>query len=286
MIVIPSGLAAAEALAGRELALARVAWNNLLRDLTATSITASGETADGPADAALSPDTYTFWEPDVLPAIWVITLAAASEIGFVGIAEHTLGTAGASILVETSDGSTTGGSPDSDDVTIWTLWSDYHSPTDDAPILLLDSPRTVTQIRLTIDGGTALPRLAVIAAGPLMAMQTKIRGPGFRPLTMSRETTMKRTLSRGGQFLGQEIRRQGVTGSVSFEHLESDWVRETFMPFVTAAVRYPYFFAWRPLEYPLEVAYVWTTSGDIRPQYMGVLDLMNVSWDMAGMADE
>ena len=284
MIVIPSGLSSAEELAGRSLALTRIAYDNALRDIAPTSITASGETADGPGDAPTSPDTHTFWEPDALDATWVARFTA-QEFGHFSVAAHTLGSSGCTVTVETSDG-TFIGSPDTDAAEVWTQWSDAFSPEDDAPIMFIDSPRSsISGVRVTISGGSTIPRIGVFSCGDLLTMQTKIRGAGWTPPTMARSTVLKHALSRGGQFLGQEIRRTGVTFTVSFEHLDSDWVRETFNPFAEAARQYPFFLAWRPLEYPDEVAYAWSISGDIRPQYMGILDLMQVNWEMAGFVE-
>jgi hypothetical protein len=98
---------------------------------------------------------------------------------------------------------------------------------------------------------------------------------------MSRETVLGHQMSRGGHFLGSHFRRHGLSSAAQFQQLTAAWVRSMFDPFIKSARQYPYFFAWNPLEFPLEVGYVWTDK-DIVPSYSGQLDLMDVSWSMQG----
>lgn len=280
MIIYPQAFLLSAAAAGLPLTHARIGWDTYTRTLTASAISASSETDEGPGDAPLRPDTAEFWEPAALPATWTLDLGSLSDVDYVGIAGHTLGSSGASIVVQTSD-NTFAGSP-SDEV-----WTDFASglvPADDAPLLFLDDVRSVRRVRLTVTGVAEAPRIAVIYVGEALAMQRRIYG-GHAPITLSRETVLYRALSRGGQFLGQSIRRRGVTGSASFKHLTAAWYRANFDPFVKAARQYPYFFAWRPADFPLEVAYVWTQD-DIRPMNSGMLDFMEVGWNMNGIGNE
>jgi len=67
--------------------------------------------------------------------------------------------------------------------------------------------------------------------------------------------------------------------------LDAQWYRDNFDPFVVAARAAPFFFAWRNHEFPREVGFCWTTD-DIRPQNMGVRNLMAVEFNMEGFSDE
>ena len=40
-------------------------------------------------------------------------------------------------------------------------------------------------------------------------------------------------------------------------HLTPSWYRTNMVPFVEAGRETPFFFAWRPSSYPLEVGYAW-----------------------------
>jgi hypothetical protein len=253
---------------------ARIGHQTWTRDLAVTAVTVSSETADGPGDAPLRPDTYEFWEAQSLPATWQVDLGAARDVDYVGIAGHTIGTKGASVVVEWST-----------DAANWTEFATGTAPATDAPILFLGESVFARHWRLTVDGVDSPgdpPQIAVVYIGEVLAMQRMIYG-GHAPLPLARDTVLKRALSRGGRFLGQNIRRMGVTGDAAFQNLEPDWVREHFDPFVKAARQYPFFFAWRPAIFPREVAYAWATQ-DIAPANMGRgAGLMQVSWAMRGI---
>lgn len=158
------------------------------------------------------------------------------------------------------------------------------APADDAPLMFLDEGKSARRVRVRITGTTP-PRMAVCFAGPVLAMQRMIYG-GHAPINLSRETELKQALSRGGQFLGQTYRRLGVRTSASFQHLSASWYRSEFDPFVRHVRKgFPYFFAWRPDDYPLEVGYVWTDQ-DIVPTNMGKRDYLQVSWPIKGIGWE
>jgi hypothetical protein len=270
VIVYTSPFILSEAAAGRPLTHPRIGYQTWLRDLAASAVTVSGETEEGPKDMPLRPDTATYWRPPALPATWIADLGATRDVDYVGLV-GSLGSSGASVLVETSidDG-------------VWTVLGAEALPADDAPLLFLDASRQARKVRLTVKGvGGAVPRIASVYAGEILAMPRAIYG-GHAPLTLSRVTALSNTMSRGGQFLGQEIRRHGVQGSASFRHLTAAWYRANFDPFVKAARNYPYFFGWRPETFPLESAYVWTTE-DIQPQNMGLRDFLQVSVPMIGI---
>ena len=133
-----------------------------------------------------------------------------------------------------------------------------------------------------------MPRIAVIYIGEILTMERELEAP-YTPLNLSRQTVLHRSLSRGGQFLGQGFRRNGVTGSAKFQYLSPDFYRDEFDPFVEHARSLPYFFGWWPSEYPEEVAFVWSLA-DIAPSYMGTKDVdgvnwMSVQWNMQGIGN-
>jgi hypothetical protein len=255
----------------------RIGWHTLTRLAAASDVTASSETAAGPKDAPLRPDTAEFWMPASMPATWQLNFSSAN-VDYVGIAGHNIGTCGATVTAYTSDGAPTG-SPTEE---VWEPLATAHTPTDNSPIMLLDTVRDAVKLRLVFSGSPSeAPQIAVIHVGEVLAMTEAIRG-NHGPVTLRRKTTLYRALSRGGQFLGQNFQRLGFETSVAFELLEGDWYRDTFDPFVEAARQYPYFFAWRPGQRTGEVVYAWT-GDDIHPQTMGYDDLMSVSWNLVGV---
>jgi len=157
-----------------------------------------------------------------------------------------------------------------------------YAPADNAPLMFLDTARSGRYLRVTVTGAGAVPRIASIYVGSVLAMEKQMANP-FSPLNMARETVLSQSLSRGGQFLGQGFRRNGVMSSVGFRSLTAAWVRSYFDPFSKSARNLPYFFAWNPQDYPQEVGYVWTDK-DIVPAYSGEIVFgMEVSWSMKGI---
>nr|WP_297388276.1 discoidin domain-containing protein [uncultured Roseateles sp.] len=266
-IVITSDLVLSASLA-QPLTHARIGHATYTRTGTATASTE----ADGfDAANAANPLTYEFWRPTALPAWWRLDAGAAVDCDYIGVAAHTLGSSGCTVYAEYSlDGTT------------WETLADV-LPADDAPIMFLFAQTTARYWRVRVTGST-LPSVGVVYVGKALAMYRPIYG-GHTPITLSRESEMRPTKSEGGQWLGRTVIRKGSKTKVAYQHLPAAWVREQFLPFIRDAVSYPYFFAWRPQTYPLEVGYVWTND-DIAPGNMGVRDLMAVDWNMEGLAVE
>lgn len=274
MIVFTTAYALAQAATATPLTYPRIAYKTYTRNsgVGASSVVVSSESANGPRDAPLRPDTAEYWEPTAMPATWRVDSGSSGAIDYCGIAGHNCGSKGVAVKVETSP-----------DAAAWTMLATEQMPADDAPLLFLDTSRNARYLRVTLTGAS-IARLGVVYFGPALATQRAIYG-GHSPLTLARETELRGAMSRGGQFLGQDYRSLGVVGQAALRNLTAAWYRASFDPFVKEARRYPYFFAWRPQTFPLEVAYVWTDK-DIRPSNMGKRDLMDVSWPMRGVGHE
>jgi hypothetical protein len=247
----------------------RIGWQTHTRTAVIGDVTVSTEAADGPRDAPLRPDTFEYWLPTAMPATWTINLGAMKDVDYVGIASHQCGSLGVTVRIDTSP-----------DGTVWTQFASNVLPSDDGPLLFLDALRSVRFVKLTLTGATS-PRIAAIYTGVILAMAKAVTG-GFKPIPLARQSTLKQSMSRGGQFLGQSFQRNGIATDANFTQLPAAWVRQYFDPFSKSARLYPYFFAWNPQQAPLEVGYVWTRS-DIVPAYSGNLDLMDVRWPMEGI---
>lgn len=278
MIVFPSAFVLSAAAAGFPLYLPRIAYQTYTFDLADPAVTVSSEIAGAPKDAPLRPDTAEYWQASSLPATWKVDLGAPRDVDYVGIAGHTIGTEGCTVDIDTSL-----------DNVAWTAFAASVLPGDDTPLLFLDAVRSARYVRVTLSGGSAVPLVAVVYVGVALVSERDVVGPGFTPINLSRQTVMNRSLSRGGQFLGQNFRRNGVTGSAKFQYLDPDTYRAQWDPFVKHARRYPFFFGWWPSDYPEEVGYVWCDK-DIRPSYMGFIDaggaaLMAVSLEMQGLGN-
>lgn len=258
---------------GEPLDKARICYQTYTRTAVPGDITVSSDSASYPKDAPLRPDTYEFWKPLALPATWVLEFNGVQDVNYVGVAAHNLATMGCTLMAEVQ----VGADP-------WVQVAVNATPTDNAPVLFLQSTVPANRMRLTVTGAGGMPSIGVIYVGVALAMMKSVSAT-FKPITMARDTVLQNTMSTGGQFLGQDYRRNGTMGSTSFKHLTAAWVRQKFEPFSKEARKYPYFFAWNPLTYPLEVGYCWTEQ-DIVAEYEGLLDLMQVSWKMRGLGAE
>lgn len=280
MIIFSNAYAAAEAAAQRPMTHARIGYQTWTRDLAASAVTVSSQSDDGPGDAVLRPDTFEFWEPTSLPAYAIIDFGTSRDIDYCGLL-GTLGSSGCAVSIATSDGSFSGSPLEQ----TWTALGSEIAPGDDAPLLFLATSRGHRYGRIYITGGSVMPRISVVYFGQILAMPRPLYG-GQSPMNLARETVLRRNLSKGGHFLGQSFERLGMVGAGGpWRHLEPDWYRTYFDPFVKSARQYPFFYAWRPEDYPLEVAFAWAL-GDIRPSNMGLRQFMTVGFDMAGVGHE
>lgn len=243
----------------------RIMWDDWCRRGT---VAASGSAAGFPFANATDYLTYDFWRPNALPA-WIDVEISTSEIfDCVLIGAHTLGTAGATVKVQYHDGAD---------------WADVPGaellPATDRVIMFLFAPVVTDRARIVVTGST-VPSIGVVMFGEALVMQRPFYG-GHTPVNFGRVTDIRPNRSEGGQWLGRSIRRAGVATDISFRHLTAPWMREKFEPFMLAARTYPFGFAWRPQQWPDEVALVWTGE-DIRPQNMGIRDFMSVDFSVEG----
>lgn len=282
MIIFTQTYANAQEAAGHPMLNSRIGWHTITRDAVPSDVSATSETASGPKDAPLRPDTAEFWQPLSMPAVWTFDWGTSEMVDYAAIAAHTCGTSQCVVTAETSNGpGSPTGSPVED---VWEMLATAHSPEDDSPIMFLDSSRAATKMRITFSGSpSSAPQVSVVHVGRILVMQEPIRGQ-HSPITLNRTTVKYRALSRGGQFLGQNFRRHGLKTTVAYDQIEADWYRDTFDEFVLSARQYPYFFAWRPGQRTDELAYVWTEE-DIMPTTAGERDIVSMSWSMQGFSD-
>jgi len=235
------------------------------------TVTASSAAVDFPADAPLNELTYEFWRPTALPATWTLNAGSSVAVNYFGIAAHTLGSSGNTVSIQSSPDNTT-----------WTT-IDSITPTDNSPIMFLFVSVTAQYYRIEISGG-AIPSIGVIYIGTVLEMLRPCYG-GLTPISLSRDSVIRPNRSEGGQWLGRSVIRSGSSMKVQYSILENNWVRTTFKDFIDDAVVYPFFFAWRPDNYPEDVGYVWVQD-DIKPSNMGRNSLMQVTFDMSGLSSE
>ena len=242
---------------------ARIGYKNLLTS-----------TSSSTTDVLLIPNT---WERVVTgsgPSTIKLQLSTATEIDFVALGAHNLGTSSGGETIDVSYATTIGGSLIS--LVTW-------APSDDSAIMSLITPVVAAEIILTFAVAGGL-ELGVVYAGKALEMPHGIYG-GHAPILLRGKTKYQSTMSASGQFLGRNIIRQGIETNYAWRHLDPDWYRSTFNTFVQSARLTPFFLKWRPDTYPDEVAFGHTTA-DIKPNNMtGGSRLIDVSFNMLGHSD-
>lgn len=252
----------------------RILWDTIGRR-SGIVITPSTEAAGFEGVNAVDERTFSFWRPTALPATLEFQITAAEECDYAMIAAHTLGTSQSIVSFESYDGAS------------WQAWSAQVSPGSDKVLAFMNARVTANRFRLKVDSNAvspAMPSVGVVYIGKALAME---RGTplNYAPITMRRKTEARPQLADKGALLGRSIQRQGVVGEIAFNYLTASFVRASFDPFIEAARTHPFGWVWAPIDFPAEVAYLWTPSGseDIRPDYANLQDRMNVKFNVTGI---
>lgn len=270
MIVISQNLALSGALVGvTDYPL--IGWHNVV---TAANVTATSEDTSYPVTNVANPATHLYWLPaDESPSsdqyITIVT-NTSDEIDYIAIAAHNLGTVQSVVSVEGYIGS------------VWTEIVEETILADDTPVLFRFTAQVLPQIRLRIQPGDAASRVAVIYCGALLTMERRIYADHV-PVTLGRVANVIDHVSEGGCFLGRVQTRETRETIAKFSLLTPAWVRTYLVPFLAQARTMPFFFAWRPDSYPLEVGYTWLRN-DPQPSNEAPANLMSVELQLEGVA--
>lgn len=253
-----------------------VGYNNIV---TSGNIAATTEDPDYPVTNLANPATHLLWKSGAgsptSDEYLTITTGTASDLDYLAIARHNLGTAQAAVSVEGWD---TVGSP--------TGYIELTAPrllTNDNPVIFRWTAAPYPYIRLRIqDNDQAVtPYIAVLYVGKLLLLQRRIY-VGHTPISYGRSIQTVNHRSINGDFLGRIITSRSVSTKVSLNNLTPDWYRDYLDPFFVDSQDNPFFFAWRPEDYPQECGYGWMTN-DPTVSNQQSNGMMTASWSMAGV---
>lgn len=246
-----------------------IGYNNLVTEGVLSSTTAA---AANPVTNLANNSTYHQWigTSSVADEYITMELDTVDTIDYVGIAKHNFYTAQIPVSLEIHDGSN------------WVEVISDFIPQDDNAIIMRFTPQAVTDIRIRLQPGNAVPQAAVVYAGTLLVLQRRIY-VGHSPVTMAKITAITTGKSESGNFLGRIVRNRSAKTTVSMMNVTPEWVRTYIKPFIDEAQEIPFFFAWRPLTYPHEVGFCWLMNDPI-PQNALSNGMMKLSFDLGGIA--
>jgi hypothetical protein len=257
-----------------------IGYENLV---TASNITATTEDQDYPASNLANPATNLLWRSAAgspsSPEYITVILDTEVEVDYVAIARHNFGTNFTPVSVE-------GLADENGSPLDWFELVSEQLLSDNGPVILRFTKQSLYAVRLKIgepQGSTLLvPELAVMYVGELLSLQRRIY-VGHTPFPLGREIQVANHRSVSGAFLGRIVLSSTRKTGVSLQNLTPSWYRLYFDPFLIAAQEIPFFFAWRPGDYPLEVGFCWLT-GDPRPSNQRGNGMMSVDMELEGIA--
>lgn len=242
-----------------------VGYNNLAPSGT---LTATSAESSYPITNLKNPATFLEWRATSTATQTISLTTNSQDVDYVAIARHNIGSIGATIKIE---GSTNSGSS-------WFELVPDSYLVDDTPALFRFTKQVLTNVRAVIAGASSAPRIAVLYAGALLVMQRRVY-VGHSPMQLNHDTKVLTGMSENGNFLGRVILSETIAASVSLSNVTPAFVRNSLKPFMLDAKVNPFFFAWRPQSYPLEVGYAWLTS-DPRFSNTGSNGLMSADFEM------
>lgn len=232
--------------------------------VTTANIDATTEEANFPATNMANPNTNLKWQ-GVLgsPALddEYITVIVNSEdnIDYVAVARHNFGTGMFPVSIE--------GLAEADDSPA--EWFELVSDVllaDDRPVIFRFTPQSLYAVRIRLQPSVATepeaPFAAVVYVGLLLVLQRRIY-VGHTPIPYGRRAKITNARSESGNFLGRVVLNEMTTTSIDMQNLTPGWYRTYLDPFIVASKEVPFFFNWRPEDYPYESGFVWMVNDPI-----------------------
>jgi len=209
-----------------------------------TRVSATSQDPDNPVTNLANVSTTFVWQA-ADTADQNIDIEIGTSINYVAFARHNINSP-AEIRIQAQVGTT------------FSNLTDWFTPRRQVFYLRLNDA-TPDGIRLQIRNAVNPAIIGVLYAGLALELQRNIY-VGHTPITYARNVDTIGGYSENGQYLGEVIRREGRSNTVSLQNLTAEWYRENLDPFIAQRPRKPAFFAWRPGSYPEEVGYVWLTG--------------------------
>lgn len=163
----------------------------------------------------------------------------------------------------------------------WQPLGDEQMPGDDQPIVWRFTQATLMAVRLRMRPVSVLPEIAVAYTNVLLKLQRRIY-VGYRVLDYNRRSNVVTGFSDEATFLGRLVLGELKESSLSLQNITAAFFRSDVDPWLKNSVERPFFFAWRPTSYPLEVGFCWIT-GDSQMSNQRPNGMVQVSVGLRGI---
>lgn len=256
-----------------------IGYQNLV---TTSNITTTTADEDHPAVNLANPASHLYWRgilgsPAAANEFITVILNAEDDVDYVGIARHNFGSG---VIIASVERQATGPGDSWVEIVGETILGD------DSPVIFRFVPQSLYAVRVKLQPSQAsspvAPEAGVVYVGKLLILQRRIY-VGHTPINYGRSTNVVTGKSESGNFLGRIILGESRSSEVKMQNLTPGWYRTYLDPFVVSAQQNPFFFAWRPLDYPLECGYAWLTD-DPQPSNQLGNGMMQISFNMTGIA--
>ena len=228
-------------------------------------ITSDSAETDYPVTNLGNDSTAEYWESasDALQYVTFV-LGTAQAVDYIGVGAHNLVGATYEFQYKVTAGGT------------WTAVDTPLTPNDNSAIMWLFDSITADYWRIKITPVTGTnPKIGVVYIGQRLQLQRRIY-VGHTPIVYGRNTSIQTGMSESGNFLGRVLKREQLESSFEQENVSPSFYRDSVDAFVIHAKTKPWFFSWRPSQYPVEVGFCWST-GDIVPSNQRTNGMMSFS---------
>jgi hypothetical protein len=230
------------------------------------NISATSETDDNPVTNLINPATAFAWQASSNADQTITINTDGAQVDFIGIARHNLDQDGLSVTVKFNT----------------SVVVPQQAVTNEQVVMYVVNSAAPGTVTIEIKGATDPATIAVLYVGKAVKLERNIY-VGHTPITMAREVDEITGVSQSGEYLGTILKNQTRLNQVSLKNLTPQWYRENLDPYFAQVPRVPAFFAWRPVDYPTEVGYVWL-EGNPKPVNQRNNGMMQIDWTFRGLA--
>lgn len=246
-----------------------VGYDNVVVAENLTSTTAA---SGFPVTNLANPSTNLVWKGVDGGGDEYVTVQVQAEADYLAIARHNLFTVGATLSLEYESAPST-----------WTELVQAFVPSNNRPLIFRFARAEYSAIRLRIQSATADPSIAVMYIGAILTLERKVY-VGHTPAALARQVNAVNAMSESGNFLGRIVLSEMNGSQVSMSNLTPAWVRASLDPFFLSAQEEPFFFAWRPHDYPDDVSFAWMTDSP-QPSNQSPNGMMSASFSFTAIKE-